>query len=269
MSTRGQMGLPGCPGPKGCDGKRGKRGKDGPTGPAGSSVSGFTGPTGPQGEQGLLGPTGANGLQGATGVTGPQGQTGATGDTGPQGQTGATGVTGPQGQTGATGLQGNTGATGPAGGVTTVNSGVGLTGGPITTTGTLNVALPIGLFYYVGAQQGGIGAGAPIPVNTATQSNGGVGSLAGGIVTLSSTGVYQVSCAASNVGGLIRLQLIKDGGAVAYSQNSTGGDPANITTYIVSLLAGTTINMTTLDGLTIEDSSVGGIRNYILITRIA
>lgn len=85
--------------------------------------------------------TGSGGSTGPTGPTGPTGATGSTGSTGATGPTGSTGSTGATGPTGATGSTGATGATGPtgSGSVTSIATGFGLTGGTITTTGTVKI----------------------------------------------------------------------------------------------------------------------------------
>ena len=98
-----------------------------------------TGPTGPTGNTGPTGPTGAaSTIAGPTGPTGTNGTVGATGPTGALGPTGpGTGATGPAGPTGPTG-SGSTGPTGPTGaGVTSITAGTGLSGGTITSTGTI------------------------------------------------------------------------------------------------------------------------------------
>lgn len=135
-----KFGVTGPTGPTGPIGPTGPTGAVGPTGPTGATGNiGPTGPTGPQGIQGIAGPTGPTGADST--VAGPTGPTGATGLTGPTGPTGAAstvaGPTGPTGSTGATGATGPTGPTGP-GTVTSVDTGTGLAGGPITSTGTIN-----------------------------------------------------------------------------------------------------------------------------------
>ena len=77
--------------------------------------------------QNLAGPQGPAGVDGAQGAAGPAGVDGAAGQTGPQG---------PQGETGPQGPQGSSGSSNP------INAGEGLTGGTITTSGT--VALDTG-----------------------------------------------------------------------------------------------------------------------------
>jgi hypothetical protein len=69
----------------------------------------------------------------------------ASGVSGPQGPQGTAGTAGPQGSAGTTGPQGSQGAAGtnaPGGTVSSVATGNGLSGGTITTTGTLTVAAP-------------------------------------------------------------------------------------------------------------------------------
>jgi hypothetical protein len=73
------------------------------------------------------------GDKGDTGLTGPAGPTGATGNTGPQG------IQGVAGPTGATGPQGPAGADG-SGTLASITAGTGLSGGTITTTGTIALA---------------------------------------------------------------------------------------------------------------------------------
>ena len=106
------VGFPGPPGPAG------------PPGDSGEGSVGPAGPAGPKGDTGATGPAGPQGSAGADGAPGAKGDTGATGPAGPQGPTGATGPAGPAG----------------AGSVTNIATGTGLTGGPISTTGTIALA---------------------------------------------------------------------------------------------------------------------------------
>ena len=82
--------------------------------------------------------------RGPPGPMGPQGPAG--GPEGPPGPPGATGPAGPAGAPGADGADGVDGAPGPAGPAGTGSvvsigtSGSGISGGPITTTGTLTVS---------------------------------------------------------------------------------------------------------------------------------
>ena len=103
-----------------------------------SGGAGTQGPIGPTGATGLQGLPGADGATGSQGPIGPAGPQGLVGPTGAQGATGAQGIAGPTGSQGPQGATGATGATG-AGSVTQVDTGTGLTGGPITTTGTISV----------------------------------------------------------------------------------------------------------------------------------
>lgn len=132
-ATMSQVGQQGAAGPKGDTGDTGATGATGPKGDTGD-----TGPQGTQGIQGETGDTGPQGEQGIQGIQGIQGEKGDTGDTGPKGDTGDTGPQGIQGEKGDTGDTGPAGADGAgAGTVTSVATGTGLTGGPITSTGTV------------------------------------------------------------------------------------------------------------------------------------
>lgn len=112
------------------------------------------GVAGPQGPQGATGPQGP---QGPAGPQGPQGNIGPMGFTGPQGPAGPTGATGPIGPAGPQGPQGPAGT--GTGSVTSINTGVGLIGGPITTSGI--IALD-----NTGVTPGSYGSGIDIPVFT-------------------------------------------------------------------------------------------------------
>jgi hypothetical protein len=103
---------------------------------------------------GVAGPTGPTGPTGVAGATGPAG--GPTGPTGPTGLGSATVAIGTTttGSAGSSALVTNTGsgtaailnftipqgATGPAGSVASIATGPGLTGGPITSSGTIDMA---------------------------------------------------------------------------------------------------------------------------------
>lgn len=150
----GTIGATGQIGPTGATGPSGNNGATGPTGAQG--IAGITGPTGGTGSNGATGTKGNTGATGAIGITGATGATGSTGSTGVTGTNGVTGVAGSNGSNGATGP---TGATGPSidltingitqtlntnrtynvGTVTSIATSYGLTGGTITTTGTLKV----------------------------------------------------------------------------------------------------------------------------------
>lgn len=129
----------GPPGPQGAVGPKGDTGLQG--------IQGIQGVKGDIGPQGLPGAKGDTGLQGATGASGAQGLKGDTGSQGPIGLTGTQGSQGVQGVKGDTGLQGPiglTGATGApgapgSGSVVSVAAGTGLSGGTITTTGTISL----------------------------------------------------------------------------------------------------------------------------------
>ena len=84
----------------------------------------------------LVAQDGADGATGATGATGNTGATGATGAQGEQGIQGIQGIKGDKGDTGATGAAGADGT----GTVNSITAGTGLSGGTITTTGTIALA---------------------------------------------------------------------------------------------------------------------------------
>lgn len=77
-----------------------------------------------------------DGADGATGATGATGNTGATGATGAQGEQGIQGIQGIKGDKGDTGATGAAGADG-TGTVNSITAGTGLSGGTITTNGTI------------------------------------------------------------------------------------------------------------------------------------
>ena len=138
QGPRGATGATGAAGSNGAKGATGATGSKGATGAAGSN--GAKGATGAAGNDGATGPKGATGAKGATGFSGATGAKGPTGDEGAKGATGDEGAKGPTGDEGAkgpTGDKGPTGASGPS--VTEVDTGTGLTGGPITSTGTIEI----------------------------------------------------------------------------------------------------------------------------------
>lgn len=170
----GADGPQGIQGPAGNDGLPGLPGADGTTGPQGPQ--GIQGPKGDTGLQGPAGADGTNGLDGAPGVDGLPGAAGADGATGPQGDPGpGVAIGGTAGQVltkvdatdynttwtdltpgGVTSFNTRTGditltssdvttaltytpGTGN-GTVTSITAGTGLSGGAITTSGTIDLA---------------------------------------------------------------------------------------------------------------------------------
>lgn len=162
----GQQGAAGLQGAQGAQGLQGVAGPQGAAGPQGSA--GPQGPAGPQGLQGVAGPQGPAGAQGPAGPAGPRGAAwvgewsavtryavdDAVSYQGssyvaveppvlalpPPGgawqlvaSVGAVGPQGPQGERGPQGIPGQ-------GSVLSIDTGPGLTGGPITTTGTIGIA---------------------------------------------------------------------------------------------------------------------------------
>jgi hypothetical protein len=170
------MGPQGPAGLNGADGLDGATGPMGPQGPAGNDgLDGATGPMGPQGPAGL---NGADGLDGATGPMGPQGPAGN------DGLDGATGPMGPQGPAGATG------ATGPAG-TYTAGSGIDITGGVITATGSST--MPDYAYAYIG-NASTIGAQTLTSMFPAATYVNGV-TMNGSSITLNAGKMYEVTVA--------------------------------------------------------------------------
>jgi collagen triple helix repeat protein len=212
--TEGPSGPQGPAGPQGDQGQLGLAGAQGAAGPQGlqgvagpQGVAGLQGPAGPQGLQGVAGPQGATGAQGPAGSAGPAGPRGATwvgewsavtryavddavshqgssfvaveppvlalpppggawqlvassGDTGPQG---------PQGEPGPQGVPGQ-------GSVLSLEAGPGLTGGLITTTGTIGIA--------DGGVTNAMLANGSVTVSAGAGLTGGGAAPLGGAVTL-------------------------------------------------------------------------------------
>ena len=161
FTRTGDQGIQGVQGVQGggfnqLQGTQGTQGLQGIQGLQGLTGAGYTqsqGTQGVQGVQGENGPTGSTGLTGSQGTQGPsgsgtQGSQGTIGSNGIQGPTGTQGSQGIQGQTGS-GTQGATGTQGPVGpqgvqgpigsGVTSISTNSPITGGPITTTGTIGI----------------------------------------------------------------------------------------------------------------------------------
>ena len=194
----GPVGPQGSTGPEGPSGPKGDTGNTGATGPKGDKGdTGDTGPAGPTGATGSIGP------KGDTGDTGPKGDTGATGPKGDKGDKGDTGASGsgtgdmlaatydPNGKAADAFNQDNmvdgttnknytatektklagvaSGATANTGTVTSVSAsvptGLSVSGGPITTSGTLAFTWSAGYQAYTSTEASklaGIGAGANV-----------------------------------------------------------------------------------------------------------
>ena len=186
-----------CSGPGGTDGTQGNAGPSGVQGVQGAQ--GLPGAAGPQGVPGPQGSRGANWVGGWSDVTRYQADdavdylgssyvavtTPVLGLAPPNGDwqlvasAGATGAQGPQG------LKGDTGAQGPAGlgSVVQIDTGAGLTGGPITASGLIEIAAG-----------GVINA---MLANSAVTVTAGAGLTGGGAVPLGGT----VSLAAADLAG--------------------------------------------------------------------
>lgn len=136
----GNQGIQGVQGTQGfgyaqLQGTQGTQGLQGAQGVQGVAGAGFAQLQGTQGAQGIQG-------SGTVGSQGTQGISGANGSQGIQGTIG-TGIQGIQGTQGLIGIQGNNGTQGvqgpPGTGVTSISTDSPITGGPITTTGTIGI----------------------------------------------------------------------------------------------------------------------------------
>ena len=211
QGIKGDTGLTGAQGPQGPKGDTGNTGATGPKGDKGDT--GDTGPAGPTGATGSIGP------KGDTGDTGPKGDTGATGPKGDKGDKGDTGASGsgtgdmlaatydPNGKAADAFSQDNmsdgttnknytatektklagvaSGATANTGTVTSVSAsvptGLSVSGGPITTSGTLAVTWSAGYQAYTSTEAtklSGIASGAQVNPGNATTSTAGLMSAA-------------------------------------------------------------------------------------------
>ncbi len=206
-----------------CAGQEGTPGATGTPGPQGvAGAQGLPGATGPQGPAGPQGSRGANWAGGWSAITRYQiddavdhlGSSYVAVNTPVLGleppntdwqlvaSVGATGAQGPQGLKGDTGLQGPAGL----GSIVLLETGAGLTGGPISTTGTISIAA------------GGV-------TNDMLSSSGvtvsaGSGLTGGGLVSLGGT----VSLAAADLAGDVT------GSPVANTVTALQGSPVAATT---------------------------------------
>ena len=156
----GPQGDPGPVGPQGIQGDTGLQGDQGIQGePGADGATGATGATGPQGDPGPAGPQGEVGPEGPQGDQGPQGIQGVQGEVGPEGPQGIQGDTGATGTGVAPGGSANqvlakvdatdfntqwVDAGGGSGTVTSVgvtSSDLTVGGSPVTTSGTITLAL--------------------------------------------------------------------------------------------------------------------------------
>jgi len=166
----------------------------------------------------LIGATNGTGGGGATGPTGPTGPSGPSGPSGPAGPTGATGPSGPSGPSGPQGPAGTGNGT-----VTSIATGNGLTGGPITASGTINTTpqqQTRTICYIAGADASGSA--------TLGTSNSQESYFYNGIGAMTITGaVCQVNTASSSV----TLNICKNGdaagtGLIGSSTCTTGSSTA-------------------------------------------
>lgn len=206
---QGDTGPQGIQGPQGAQGPKGDTGETGPQGPQGDT--GETGPAGPQGPQGDTGETGPAGPQG------PKGDTGETGPAGPQGPEGPPGPQGPQGLIGPVGPQGPQGPQGQ--GLGSITAGTGLTGGTITSTGTIAADLATtdnlraGTAHKILDASTVYSANAPISLT----SSGGVA------LDLSWARVFQITLTGPGVLSNPTHQIAGQSGVIFIIQDAAGG----------------------------------------------
>ena len=135
-AASGASGSSGSSGTSGNSGSSGSSGTSGSSGAAGSS--GSSGVSGSSGSSGVSGSSGSSGDSGSSGSSGDSGSSGSSGDSGSSGSSGAAGSSGSSGAAGSSGTSGSSGSSG-TGSIQSIATGNGITGGTITTTGTIAV----------------------------------------------------------------------------------------------------------------------------------
>jgi hypothetical protein len=149
----------------------------------------------------------------------------ANGPTGPQGIQGVLGPVGPIGPTGSAGATGMTGPAGPASTVDTIYTAGPITGGPITTSGTIGLAT-------VGTPST-YGSATTVPVIT-TDAYGRVISVVSTAIATSGTGtVTSITAAAPLTGG-----TITGAGTIGLSTTASAGTYGSATTVPVITVDG-------------------------------
>ena len=134
--TSGDSGSSGSSGTSGNSGSSGSSGADGSSGSSGDS--GSSGSSGDSGSSGSSGDSGSSGSSGDSGSSGSSGTSGSSGAAGSSGSSGAAGSSGSSGAAGSSGTSGSSGSSG-TGSIQSIATGNGITGGTITTTGTIAV----------------------------------------------------------------------------------------------------------------------------------
>ena len=134
--SSGSSGVSGSSGSSGVSGSSGSSGADGSSGSSGDS--GSSGSSGDSGSSGSSGDSGSSGSSGDSGSSGSSGTSGSSGAAGSSGSSGAAGSSGSSGAAGSSGTSGSSGSSG-TGSIQSIATGNGITGGTITTTGTIAV----------------------------------------------------------------------------------------------------------------------------------
>lgn len=141
---------------------------------------------------------------------GPRGKRGCTGPTGAVGPRGIQGVPGPQGAQGPAGANGATGPAGPDN-ITQIDTGFGLTGGPITSTGTIAVSVfPAQSIRNDPQFIPSLPKYQDLANWTITTSGSGVTMTTGGASTIAQTGAYEIQAScwyAPNANGVRGLAI--------------------------------------------------------------
>lgn len=206
----------------------------------------LTGPMGPPGAAGAAGSIGLAGPQGLLGTSGPMGPNGQMGPTGPVGPIGPIGLTGLTGLTGITGLTGPMGPTGPSGSIGTLNNFISLVanGAPYSN------------------QQ--IAPGDPIIFNDVIDTSGTMIYSGTGVVTVLSTGDYEVAFGARFTGenGDANPVISLNINGIELTSSRLSVSQGSNTWTTISLIVPVTTAPTTFS---ITNNGINGTANIVLV----